>query len=643
MAVFKCKICGGTLEINVGETVATCEYCGTKQTLPKLDDEKKANLFERANHFRRNNDFDKAMSIYEQILNEDAEDAECYWSIVLCRYGIEYVEDPSTHKRVPTVNRAQFTSVFDDEDYKSAIKYADNYQKDLYEQEARTINEIQKGILAISGQEEPFDVFICYKESDNSGRRTPDSVLATELYHELTREGFKVFFSRITLEDKLGTAYEPYIFAALHSSKVMVVLGTRPEYFNAVWVKNEWSRYLALIKNGARKILIPAYRDMNPYDLPEEFSHLQAQDMTKLGFMQDLIRGINKICGNIEPAIKHQNTPVNKETNTSILLERALLHLEAKEWSKANHLLEEILKMDIHTSDVYIGKCMVGFRVTDKSELAKKGKALLKNNNFKLALRFANEVQKQNLQNIIDEIEKQIRTNKEKLNRKCKVACKVSVILAICLAAIIVGYKGYEIIEPQIKSSSRYLKSADVGDEIMFGKYEQDNINTENEYIEWIVLKKEPGKILALSKYVLDGRKYNDTGFSFSNFDRRWKDCYLREWLNNDFYEDAFSDEEKNNILLSTYKETRDYVFLLSDDDANSLLKELGTKVYPTPYAISNGVITFNNGSFDGECLWWLKDGARAYSVGTLNIVDEVISRDLGVRPAIWIDTSETK
>ena len=88
MAIFKCKICGGTLEITSGETVAICEYCGTKQTLPKLDDEKKANLFDRANHFRRNNDFDKAMGIYEQILNEDTEDAECYWSIVLCRYGI---------------------------------------------------------------------------------------------------------------------------------------------------------------------------------------------------------------------------------------------------------------------------------------------------------------------------------------------------------------------------------------------------------------------------------------------------------------------------------------------------------------------------------------------------------------------------
>ena len=237
MAVFKCKMCGGTLEINNKESIATCEYCGTQQTLPKLDDEKRTSILDRANHFRRNNEFDKAMAIYEQILNYDTSDAEAYWSLVLCRYGIEYVEDPTTHKRIPTVNRAQFTSIFDDEDYKSALQYADGYQKEVYEQEANAINKIQKGILAISQKEEPFDVFICYKETDNSSRRTPDSVLATELYNELTREGFKVFFARITLEDKLGSAYEPYIFAALNSAKVMVVLGTKPEFFKAVWAK----------------------------------------------------------------------------------------------------------------------------------------------------------------------------------------------------------------------------------------------------------------------------------------------------------------------------------------------------------------------------------------------------------------------
>jgi len=407
MAIFKCKMCGGTLEIN-NETVAVCQYCGTKQTLPKLDDDRKANLYDRANHFRRNNEFDKAMGIYEQILNDDNTDAETYWSLVLCRYGIEYVEDPSSRKRIPTVNRAQFTSIFDDEDYKSALQYADGYQKEVYEQEATVINDIQKGILAISSQEEPFDVFICYKESDNNGRRTPDSVLATELYHELTREGYKVFFSRITLEDKLGTAYEPYIFAALNSAKVMVVLGTKPEFFNAVWVKNEWSRYLALIKNGARKMLIPAYKDMDPYDLPEEFSHLQAQDMSKLGFMQDLIRGIKKIVeNNTDKPIVHETVISNEITgNVNALLKRGYMALEDGEWSKADDFFEQCLNQNAELAEAYLGKLMAELQVKTQDSLKDCAEPFDDKSNYQKTIRFANNKLKEFLIEVIQFINK---------------------------------------------------------------------------------------------------------------------------------------------------------------------------------------------------------------------------------------------
>lgn len=393
MSVFKCKMCGGTLEVQNGESVGICEYCGTKQTLPKLDDDRRANLYDRANHFRRNNEFDKAMGIYEQILNEDNTDAEAYWSIVLCRYGIEYVEDPASHKRVPTVNRAQFTSIFDDDNYKSALQYADGYQKEVYEEEAKAINEIQKGILAISQKEEPFDVFICYKETDASGRRTQDSVLANDLYHQLTQEGFKVFFARITLEDKLGTAYEPYIFAALNSAKVMVVLGTKPEYFNAVWVKNEWSRYLALIKNGAQKVLVPAYKDMDPYDLPEEFSHLQAQDMSKLGFMQDLIRGIKKLAAKEEKTAVKETVVINGAGGASVapLLKRAFMFLEDREWNSADEYCEKVLDIDAENAEAYLGKLMAELRVSDKNDLSDCDEPFDDRNNYHKVIRFCDD------------------------------------------------------------------------------------------------------------------------------------------------------------------------------------------------------------------------------------------------------------
>ena len=423
MTIFKCKMCGGDLEITPGSTVCECEYCGTQQTLPRLDDDRRANMYDRANHFRRANEFDKAMSMYEKILEEDKTDSEAYWSLVLCRYGIEYVEDPATHKRVPTVNRAQFTSIFMDEDYKSALEYADAYQRTVYEQEAAAIDEIQKGILAISQNEEPFDVFICYKETGEDGRRTRDSVLANDLYHQLTQEGFKVFFARITLEDKLGQEYEPYIFAALNSAKVMVVLGTKPEHFNAVWVKNEWSRFLMLIKNGAKKTLIPAYRDMDPYDLPEEFSHLQAQDMNKLGFMQDLIRGIKKIteAEKEKPAV-NQTTVINNAAAGQVepLLKRAFMFLEDSDWSSANEYAEKVLDLDPECARAYVVKLLADRKLHTQAELhfskSKNADALFtdpiaNNQNYKKALRFADPDLKR-------ELEKDVADNAEEYDRR---------------------------------------------------------------------------------------------------------------------------------------------------------------------------------------------------------------------------------
>ena len=395
MAVFKCKMCGASLDVTAGESVVECEYCGSTQTLPRLDDDKRANLYDRADHFRRGNDYDKAMSIYEKILEEDTTDAEAYWSIVLCRFGIEYVEDPTTHKRIPTVNRMQSTSILADEDYKQALSYADGAQRAVYEAEANTIADIQKGILEISSKEKPYDVFICYKETDENGRRTQDSVLAQDLYYQLTQEGFKVFFSRITLEDKLGTAYEPYIFAALNSAKVMVAVGTKPQYFNAVWVKNEWSRYLALMKKDSKKMLVPAYKGMDPYDIPEELSHLQAQDMSKLGFMQDLVRGIKKILADDKPTATVVNTTiVNNASNANIeaLLKRANLFLEDGDFGSADEYADKILDINPEYAEAYLVKLLAELHLKKKTELGDYPHSLIADNyTYQKILRFGDE------------------------------------------------------------------------------------------------------------------------------------------------------------------------------------------------------------------------------------------------------------
>lgn len=290
MATLKCTFCGGDFEVNADSSVGKCKYCDSIITIPKELD-RKGNLYNRAIFLRQNNEFDKAVSAYEDILKEDNSDAEAHWGLVLSKFGIEYVVDPKTQERIPTCHRTQTQSILADPDYLAAIEHSDAETRKVIENEAARINKIQARILEISRNEKPYDIFICYKETDESGNRTEDSVLAQDLYYELTKKGYRVFFARKTIE--LGKEYEPIIFAALNSAKVMIVLGTKPEHFNAVWVKNEWSRFIHMSKD-AHKMIIPAYRGMSPYELPAELSAFQSQDMSKIGFMQDLVDGIER-------------------------------------------------------------------------------------------------------------------------------------------------------------------------------------------------------------------------------------------------------------------------------------------------------------------------------------------------------------
>lgn len=296
MAVLKCKMCGANLEFNEASTVVRCEFCDSLQTLPvNLNDEKKMNLFNRANAKRIKREFDQANGIYESIVAEYPEEAEAYWGLCLCKYGIEYVDDPKTGNKIPTCHRTSTTSIFEDDDFKSACKYADHIAKEQYKKESAEIDRLQKRIIEIASKEDPYDIFICYKESDDSTReRTEDSTIAHELYSNFLEKGYRVFYSRITLRNLGGVDYEPYIYSALASAKVMIVVGTKPEYFNAVWVKNEWARYLKMLEKHSEKGCLVCYKDMDAYELPEEFSNLQALDISSVTFFENLINSVTR-------------------------------------------------------------------------------------------------------------------------------------------------------------------------------------------------------------------------------------------------------------------------------------------------------------------------------------------------------------
>ena len=361
MAIIKCKMCGGDLVLIEGQSVAECEYCGSRQTVPVADNEKKLTLFARANRLRASCEFDKAAGIYESIVADFPEEAEAYWGLVLCKYGIEYVDDPATGKKIPTCHRSSFDSVMDDSNFEQAMENADEIALRVYREEAKQIEGIRKGILEVSSNEQPYDIFICYKETDVNGDRTTDSLLAQDIYDALTTKGYRVFFSRITLEDKLGQAYEPYIFAALNSAQIMLAVGTCYEHYNAVWVKNEWSRYLKIIAQDKNKYLIPCYKNIDAYDMPKEFAHLQGQDMGKVGAIQDLLRGVEKILPKQKPvAVVQERVVVGGSSDNKIasLLDRGNMALEDGDWAKADSFFEDVLNNDSKNAQAYLGKTL---------------------------------------------------------------------------------------------------------------------------------------------------------------------------------------------------------------------------------------------------------------------------------------------
>ena len=421
MAIFKCKMCGGDLEIQEGLTICECEYCGTKQTIPVLDNEKKLNLFNRANRLRLNSEFDKAACIYENIIAEFPEEAEGYWGLVLCNYGIEYIDDPATAKKIPTCHRAAFESVTKDENYELALEYADVVSQKVYRDEAREIDRIMSEILSISKNEKPYDIFICYKETDDVGGRTIDSVIAQDVYDALTDKGYRVFFSRISLEDKLGKQYEPYIFAALNSAKVMLAFGTKYEYFHAVWVKNEWSRFLKLMAKDKSKSLVPCYKDLDPYDMPDEFKALQAQDMGKVGAIQDLIRGIEKLVGSEEtkePVVINSNV----RTDIAPLLKRAFMFLEDGEWENANEYCEKVLDTDPENGQAYLGKLMVDLKIKNQTDFIDVKVDFENNKNYRKVLVFGDANTKTKLKDILENIIKAEIAEKERKEAEAEAA-----------------------------------------------------------------------------------------------------------------------------------------------------------------------------------------------------------------------------
>lgn len=198
------------------------------------------------------------------------------------------------------------------------------------------------------------------------------------------------------------------------------------------------------------------------------------------------------------------------------------------------------------------------------------------------------------------------------------------------------------------------LRNSNVGEYVVFGAYEQDgDILNGKEDIEWLVLEKEEGRILVLSKYALDCQQYHTNKENVT-----WETCTLRKWLNDDFVNSAFSGIEKSmipTVMVSADKNseydtnpgntTQDKVFLLSMEEANEYFS-LGKKMVCTPTEYAKGQGVYCDAFQEFLCGWWLRssggtqeNASYAYGVEGVHTYGLNVDYDAcGVRPALWID-----
>lgn len=202
---------------------------------------------------------------------------------------------------------------------------------------------------------------------------------------------------------------------------------------------------------------------------------------------------------------------------------------------------------------------------------------------------------------------------------------------------------------------------------VTFGNYMQTNENgSTKDPIDWIVLDKKDDKVLLLSKYILDNKQYH-----FESVDTTWKNCDLRKWLNNSFYNEAFNENEKkqiinmniengNNVKFDTTggSNTVDKIFVLSESDIKQYFRKtnvstkfsvLSTKA--TRYARNQkniagyGLLVDDN----SNSYYYLRTPGKFQNHAMIVLTDKsfdregvVVSNYCGIRPAMWVSLTDT-
>ncbi len=444
-----CSACSGDLKIDESGLRGECPWCHRVYDVEIPLTDKSFVKLQNAMEYQRTNRYADAVRAFVEVTEEDPDNSEAWWGAFLSEYGIEFGYNRNGN-RVPTCHRTNAQSVYENKYYKNAIKTVPKDSKKIYEELGENIEYVRKEILEKVEDGNPYDVFICFKatEVNDATRRTADYDFGNTVYDFLTKKGYNVFFSAQTLTRVKEQDYEPYIYRALSTARVMLLLCSDEDEIESAWVKNEWSRYLDM-HNG--KGLVPIcgnrFEPFSPARLPSELQKLNA-----IEYDEKVLEKIEqKVSAYFEDRIKAQEEERRKreeekraeaerrrqaeleelkaavtanmsnqsqmdelraeiaasrskggnEGGPSVanLLKRAYGYLEDGDKTNAKQYFERVLDIDVECVKAYVGELLLETGNKKEADLAKTLSDWEKSNNYKKAYRYADK----NYQKILED------------------------------------------------------------------------------------------------------------------------------------------------------------------------------------------------------------------------------------------------
>ncbi|MBO4389851.1 MAG: toll/interleukin-1 receptor domain-containing protein [Lachnospiraceae bacterium] len=339
MITVRCRLCGADFQTEESNKVDRCGFCASLNTIPKAKDARHAELFHKAATLRGTNYFEQGAAVYESILKEDPDNPEALFGLVMCEYGAEYAGD--AWGRTLVCNRYRETKIFDDQNYKKAVKLADIECKEIYDNIAFQINGEQErfagadtsaarcDVLLVSKQYEDKDILDDGFDPDDDNVPVKDFELARHIYDYLSRKGYRVFMTGKNLKNSRRQDAIPMLQTAIESAKILVLVGTSREYIDDASVESEWMRYFIVNRGVKNKGFAPCYYEMDPKDLPQEMLKSSPIDMSVEGYEEEILKRVayytsGSASGSAseatpapKPAQPVQETPAAEEENVS--------------------------------------------------------------------------------------------------------------------------------------------------------------------------------------------------------------------------------------------------------------------------------------------------------------------------------------